>query len=130
MLLDCYNYYNTCSGNDQKGFAIQTALAVTSAILARAYKSNFEHYPSIYLLNIGKSGTGKEAGKKIAEDLLEATGNGRLIAGDGYTSDGAVLSALLDRPKHYTAIDEFGRYLAASNGNSNQNQLAANTKIM
>lgn len=130
FLLDCYNFYNVSSGNDQKGFAIQTALAVTSTILARSYKSNFEHYPSLYLLNIGKSGTGKEAGKKIAEDLLEATGNGRLIAGDGYTSSGAVMSALLDRPKHYSAIDEFGRYMAAANGNKNHNQIEANTAIM
>jgi hypothetical protein len=55
-----------------------------------------------------------------------------LVAGDGYTSSGAVFSALLDRPRHISIIDEFGRYLEAGRdlAKGNHNQREANTKLM
>jgi hypothetical protein len=40
------------------------------------------------------------------------------------------MSALLDRPKQITVIDEFARYLEASTNTSNHHQREANTKIM
>lgn len=54
------------------------------------------------------------------------------IAGDGYTSAGAVFSALLKRPKHICVIDEFGRYLEAGIDmkKGNHHQREANTKLM
>lgn len=130
FLLDAYNYYNAVSGNYQPGFAMQTALGIASVILGRCYKTNVENYSSLYLLNVGLSATGKETAKTVVEKVLEACGHGNIIAGDGYTSEGAVLSALLDRPKHITVIDEFGRYLEASNSVTNHHQKEANTKIM
>ena len=124
-------YYNTTSGNKQLGFAVQTSLAIASTVLGRAYKTNYENYASLYLLNVGKSGTGKEHIKTVAEKILLESGLGYLIAGDGYTSAGAVFSALLDRPKHLSVIDEFGRYLEAGRdlGKGNTHQREANTKL-
>ena len=130
VLRDIYNYYNMSSGKWQPGFAIQTALACCSVILGRCYKSDKRHHPNLYFLNIGKSTTGKETAKSVIETIMEETSNGYLVAGDGYTSDGAVISALLDRPKHITVIDEFGRYIEASKGQQNSQKLEANTKIM
>jgi hypothetical protein len=40
------------------------------------------------------------------------------------------MSAMLDRPKHITVIDEFGRYLEASANANNHHQQQANTAIM
>ena len=43
-----------------------------------------------------------------------------------------MFSALLDRPKHLSVIDEFGRYLEAGRdlGKGNTHQREANTKLM
>jgi len=132
VLSDLIDYYHATSGNVQHGFAIQTALGLCSIVLARAYKSSLENYSSLYLLNIGKSGTGKEHARTVIETILLQANSLHLIAGDGYTSGGAVFSTLLDRPRHLTIIDEFGRYLEAGNNlkAGNNHQREANTKLM
>ncbi len=130
FLQDLFNFYNATSGNKQPGFAIQTGLAIGSILLGRSYKTNMENYSSLYLLNVGKSSTGKEHGKTVIEQVLHESGQGHLVAGDGYTSAGAVFSALLDRPKHICIIDEFGRHLEASKSNGNHHHKEANTKLM
>lgn len=132
VLGDIVDYYNATSGNRQEGFAVQTALAVCSIILGRSFKTSIENYSPLYLLNVAKSGTGKEHGKTIIEKILHQSSLGYLIAGDGYTSAGAVFSTLLDRPKHISVIDEFGRYLEAGRdmGKGNVHQREANTKLM
>jgi len=132
ILGDIFDYYNTTSGNNQKGFAIQTALGICSIILGRSYKTSLENFTPLYLLNVAKSGTGKEHAKTVVEKILYQVNLDHLIAGDGYTSAGAVFSTLLDRPKHISVIDEFGRYLEAGRdmGKGNQHQREANTKLM
>lgn len=127
-----FDYYNTTSGNEQRGFAAQTALATASVLLARRFKTNTENYASLFLLNIAKSGTGKEHAKSIIERILDAAGCGHLVNGDGYTAGSAVLSALLLQPRHITVIDEMGRYLevAGNNSRTNSHVREANTKLM
>lgn len=132
VLSDIIGYYNATAGNKQVGFAIQTALGLCSIILGRGFKTSMENYTSLYLLNVAKSGTGKEHAKTVIERILHEANHGHLIAGDGYTSAGAVFSALLDRPKHISVIDEFGRYLEAGRDmkGGNHHQREANTKLM
>lgn len=132
VLGDIVDYYNATSGNRQEGFAVQTALALTSIILGRSYKTSYENFSSLYFINVAKSGTGKEHCKKVVEKILSQANLHRFIAGDGYTSAGAVFSTLLDRPKHIAIIDEFGRYLEAGKnlGGGNHHQREANTKLM
>lgn len=132
VLTDVYDYYNTTSGNKQLGFALQSAIAFGSIILGREFKTSLENYASLFLLNIGKSGTGKEHAKTVIEKLLDETGNGSLISGDGYSSSGAVFSQLLIKPKHITVIDEFGRHLesAANIKGGDHHKRDANTKLM
>lgn len=132
ILSDILAYYNATSGNVQRGFAIQTALAVASVVLGRNYRTSFDNYPSLFFINVGKSSTGKEHAKTVVERILNESGKGGLISGDGYTSGGAVFSTLLDKPKHIAVIDEFGRYLeaGANMAKGSQNQREANTKLM
>lgn len=132
VLLDLYNYYNATSGNEQKGFAMQTALAIASIVTGRAYKTDYNNYTSLYFMCVAKSGTGKEHPKTVIENVLYSANMGHFIGGDGYTSAGAVFSALLDKPRHITVIDELGRYLEAGKdmGKGTSNQREANTKIM
>jgi phage/plasmid primase-like uncharacterized protein len=132
ILGDMVDYYHATSGNKQEGFAVQTALAVASIILGRSYKTSLNNYSNLHLLNVAKSGTGKEHAKTVVEKILYKAGADHFIAGDGYTSAGAVLSTLLDRPKHISIIDEFGRYLEAGKdmGKGTSIQREANTRLM
>lgn len=132
ILGDIVDYYHATSGNKQEGFAVQTALAICSVILGRSFKTSLDNFSALYLLNVGKSSTGKEHGKTVTEKILHQSGLGHLVAGDGYTSAGAVFSTLLDRPKHISVIDEFGRYLEAGRDlkGGNAHQREANTKLM
>lgn len=131
MLGEIVSYYNITSGNSQPGFAIQTALAVGSLLCGRSFETNYDNRSALFLMNLGKSGTGKEHAKRVIERILESAACGDLFAGDGYTSKGGVFSALYEKPRHITVIDEFSKYMASSSnrfGNSNLNE--ANTELM
>jgi len=130
VLGEIYDYYNATSGNDNKSFSIQTSLAICSIVTARSYKSTDKNLTNLYFLNVARSCTGKEHSKTVIETILKESGLNGLISGDGYTSAGAVFSALLRRPKHITVIDEFGRYLEAGKNSSSSIQQEANTKLM
>lgn len=132
MMTNVYDFYNTTAGNKQLGFSLQTALAFGSIILGRTYVTDYNNYTSLFLLNIGKSGTGKEHAKTVLEKLLEDTGNGQFVSGDGYSSAGAVFSQLLIKPKHMSIIDEFGRNLESSSNvkGGDHHRREANTKLM
>lgn len=130
ILGDIANYYNVTARAPQPGFAVQTALAIGSIVMGRNFRSTKGNHTSLYFLNIAKSGTGKEHGKTVIEDILSKADLHDYINGSGYTSAGAVFSALLRAPKHITIIDEFGRYLEAAQGNKNTQLMEANTQLM
>lgn len=131
ILGDVFSYYNATSGNHQPGFAVQTALALGSIVCGRSFETNYDNRSALFLMNLGKSGTGKEHIKRVLERILEEAGCGSLFAGDGYTSKGGVFSALYDKPRHITVIDEFSKYMAsAGNRNSSGMLVEANTELM
>jgi len=123
-------YYKATSGNDQHGFAIQTALAIGSFVCGRYFCTNEDNYAALYLLNVGRTATGKEHCKATIEKILKASGQGHLISGDGFTSAGAVMSCLLQKPRTISVIDEFGMYLKASKMAGSSNQHEANSVLM
>ncbi len=131
VMAQIIDYYNATAMSDQPLFAIQCAIATCSVILARNFTTNWDNRASLFLMNVAKSGTGKEHAKTICEKILEATDNEHLIAGDGYTSASAVISALQERPRHITIIDEFAKYLQASqNKNSGGHMAEAVSSLM
>lgn len=131
FLSEVVAYYNATSGNAQPLFAIQTALALAGVICARHYRTNIMNATSLYMINIGKSGTGKEHARNVIEKILEACNHGKLVSGDGYTSGSAVFSALQSRPRHITFIDEFAKYLQSAKNKYSSGHLAdANNQLM
>lgn len=131
VIAQIIDYYNATAWKPQPLFAIQTAIATCSVILGRNFKTNFGNYSSLFLMNVAKSATGKEHSKRITNKILEATDNAYLISGSGYTSQSAVISACQERPRHITIIDEFSKYLQASqNKNSGGHMAEANATLM
>lgn len=130
FLKDCYDYYNATSGNEQKGFALQCAIALASVTLGRRFQTDNGNFTSLYMLNIGKSSTGKEHAKTVIHKILKAANQSHLMGGSGYTSEGAVVSATLDKPKHISICDEFGRNIQAAKNSGDANFSGANSKLM
>jgi hypothetical protein len=130
ILGDIEQYYNDTAKIPQPMFAKQTALGIVSVLLGRRFKTVFDDFTSLYFLNIAPTACGKEHIKRVTEDVLKACGMDNLLAGDGYTSAGAVLSTLNAKPVHITVIDELGLYLEASSNKSNFIGKTANTALM
>jgi hypothetical protein len=107
-------WINATSRKLQPVFATQTAIAFGSVLFGRRYVTTQRNWSSLYLLNIGKSASGKEHGKWALEALLDACKLQHLIGPAGYTSDSGVLSSLHRQPAHVAIIDEFGKVLEAA----------------
>ena len=130
FLRDVFNYYNATSMNERRGFASQTALALGSMILGRRYVTDNENYSSLYLLNVGVTGIGKEHAKKVIGNILKSVNKIKQFIGGGYTSEGAVITALYNHPKHICVWDEFGRHMQAGKFGKDANSTTAISKLM
>ena len=124
------DWVNATSHKPQPAFAVQTVLAFACAVLGRRYVTTHRNWPSLYFLNVGKSGSGKEHAKWALEQLLEACDLGHLIGPAGYTSSSGVLSALHDQPSHVTVIDEFGKQLEEASVKNNVRARSAITTLI
>jgi putative DNA primase/helicase len=124
IMSDLVDHYMFTSGKRQKGFAMQTVLAALSVVLGRDFQTSYENYTSLYFVNIGHSGAGKDHCKKYIERVFEELDCEELICGDGFTSEGAIFTTLEQSPKALSIIDEFGMYMKSVNdvGNSHMRQ--------
>jgi hypothetical protein len=122
ILKDVWQYAEDIARVSQPHLSMQTALALGSVVLGRLYKTDLNNYSSLFFMNVAKSGQGKENSKTVIEAILEATEADYLLAGDGYTSAGAVFSALRFKPAHISIMDEFGKRLESINQSSNFNK--------
>lgn len=129
ILADVVHYYNATAHAPQPGFAVQTALALSSLICARNFCTDADNHSALYFLNIAKSTTGKEHALSVMTKILEESGMGSMIGG-GYTSKGAIFTALMRHPRHISVIDELGRYMASSNKGQSTNKMEVITELM
>lgn len=112
-------WVNATSNKPQPQFAVQAAIGFMATVLGRRYVTNNRNWPSLFLLNIGKSSSGKEHAKHAIEDALEQSDLGHLIGPASYTSDSGLLSSLMSQPSHITVIDEFGKVLEQASVKNN-----------
>jgi hypothetical protein len=114
----------------QPQFAVQTALALGAVACGRIYCSDRRNWSSVYLLNVGPSGCGKEHSKSCLDQVLYAADQQELVNGAGYTSTGAVFSAMRDKPAHITVIDEIGRFIGSATSAGNHHRVDVLTTLM
>ena len=130
ILQDVVNYYETTAIKTQPQFAVQTAIALGSVAMGRRWTTSQRNFTSLYLLNIGETGCGKEHSKTVIEAMMDAAGIGNMIGPSGYTSASGVFSALLSRPIHVAVIDELGRALKSAANRNMQHKADSLTAIM
>jgi hypothetical protein len=130
ILQDVVNYYTVTAIKPQPQFAVQAAIAFGSVVMGRRWVTDQRNFTSLYFLNIGETGSGKEHTKTVLEELLEASGLDELIGPAGYTSAAGVISTLTKKPTHVSVVDELGRQLKSAAAKGNQHKADALTSIM
>ena len=129
VLSDMVRYSDQMAVKAQPQFDVQAALAFGSVVMGRRWVTDLGNMPSLYFLNIAKTGEGKDNAAHVIERVLMAA-NLDLIGPAGYTSEGGVISALKAKPCHIALIDEFGMYLEASKNKGTPHLQAANSMMM
>lgn len=131
MVREIASYFNATSYKDQPLFAITTGLAIGSIVCSRYFCTEpYKAYTSLYLINIAKSGTGKEHIRRTINKIMRAAGCPTLVESGGYTSAAAVLSTLYEKPRHLMIVDEFSHDVRASKQKGETHRKEANTKLM
>jgi len=130
VLQDAVEYYETTAIKTQPQFAVQAAIALGAVAMGRRWTTDQRNYSSLYLLNIGETGCGKEHAKTVIEAMLDAAQLGHLLGPAGYTSASGVFSALISRPIHIAVIDELGRTLKSAANRNMQHKADSLTAIM
>ncbi len=124
------DWTNATAMKPQPMFAVQAALALGSVAMGRKFRTTNDNWPSLFFLNIGVSGAGKEHAKTAIERVLRAAKFSELSPASEYTSDAAIDSMLRLRPTHIAIMDEFGYLLKAANAKHNTNGATARKRIM
>ncbi|WP_426173172.1 bifunctional DNA primase/polymerase [Massilia sp. TWR1-2-2] len=114
----------------QPMFAVQAALALGSVAMGRKFRTTNDNWTSLFFLNIGVSGAGKEHAKTAIERVLRAAKFSTMSPASEYTSDSAIDSMLRAHPTHIAIIDEFGYMLKTANAKNNTNGGTARKRLM
>jgi hypothetical protein len=124
------DYTNATAMKPQPMFAVQAALALGSVVMGRKFCTTSENWTSLYFVNIGVSGAGKEHAKTAIERALRAANFSSLAPASEYTSDSAIDSMLRLCPTHIAIIDEFGYMLKTASHKNNTNGATARKRMM
>lgn len=130
ILGDIARWITATAPKQQPELSVAAAIALGSVIMGRTYRSQYGNFTSLYMVMVAKSTEGKEHPQGCCEKILTAADLGKLIGGSGYTSAGAVFSALLDSPAHLATIDELGKLLKMSRANGQAHSEAAIDKLI
>lgn len=124
------DYANRTAPKPQPQFAVQAALALGAVVLGRNWCTTQDNYAAQYLVNVGKSASGKEHPRTVIDRILTEANLAHLLGPGGYTSDGAVFSNVLSKPTHLSIIDELGDLLGNAKAQGNFHKRQALTALV
>ena len=130
MLGEITRWISATAPKSQHELALAAAIALCSVVMGRTYRSQYGNWTSLYLVMVARSTEGKEHPQACIEKILTDADLAQLIGGSGYTSAGAVYSALLKSPCHVATIDEMGKLLKMSRAKGQANSEAALDKLI
>lgn len=130
ILGDIARWITATAPRAQPELSLAAAIALCSVVMGRCYRSQYGNFTSLFLIMIAKSGEGKEHPQECVGKVLTAAGLQKLIGGSGYTSPGAIHTALMRSPAHIATIDEMGKLLKSSRAKGNAHGEAAIDKLL
>jgi len=111
---DIYSYILRNSFVKQPSFAFSASLLLVGTLISR--KVIFQGVsPNLYALNIGTSGSGKDAPQQIIKRILTAMGAEHYLGSGDYVSDASLMESLGSRPVRLDLVDEASGLLGVVN---------------
>lgn len=123
VLESIVNYYQATAPKPQAIIAMQTAIAVCSAAIGRAYRTDQDNFSALFMGCVAPSAFGKGHAKKVAEKLFDEWEMSTCMGGGDHNSAGSVNTLIKNKPRSLAVADEFGQYLTGTKTiNSGQQQ--------
>jgi len=108
----------------QDAISLGAALSLMSILCAnkfRTHAGSFDIRPNLYVLNLAKSGAGKETAQSLVMDLISGT---KMLGSGGYKSGTSIVKGLPDQQERLNVIDEAGAWLKSiGNGEGFQQEM-------
>lgn len=110
--------------------ALASAIALGSVLIGQKVRDKYNTRPNLQLLSAAYTGFGKDYGRVVNKEILEASGNGDLLGDEEITSDTALYRMIQEKPACLYQSDEFGRFLKASNNVKSSHLYSAVSAMM
>jgi len=91
--------------------ALGTALTTIGTLIGRRVGGPTDSGTHLYVLMLGRTGSGKDHPLKSAGRLLDAAKANHLLGASEFTTDSAVNNTMVDQPCSLCPMDEFGSFL-------------------
>lgn len=95
----------------QPELALGASLAAVGALMGRRYRAENGTRPNIYVVGIGKSGSGKNHARNVIDRLFAKAGLDRYLGASRIASGAGLIKALTAQPSQLYRLDEFGVFL-------------------
>ena len=111
------NTYETLMANSwvpQEELAFGSVLTLYSTLISRKFVFQGMS-PNLYICNISKSGTGKQAGMEFLKNILIDIGMTKVLGPSDIPSDAGLMDALCNKPAMLLPLDEISGVLSSAN---------------
>jgi len=95
----------------QPELALAASLAAVGALMGRRYRAENGTRPNVYVVGIGKSGSGKNHARNVIDRLFAKAGLDRYLGASRIASGAGLIKALTAQPSQLYRLDEFGVFL-------------------
>jgi hypothetical protein len=111
FMADFQKYCDLMSNGKQDALSLGGALALMSVLCANRFRTQaiqFDVRSNMYLLNLARSGVGKNVSQSLISDLLESTS---LLGSNSYKSGTSIIQGLPEQQERLNVMDECAAFL-------------------
>lgn len=96
----------------QPELALANSLSFFGAVIGRKVRTPTDLRSNLYCLGVGESGCGKDHSRKAIKHLCTASGiSDKILGGEDFSSDSAIISAVSSKPTVLFQLDEIGHLI-------------------
>lgn len=110
--------------------ALAGAVCLCAALICRKVKSASGTRPNLQVIAVGETTCGKDHSRQLNDEILERSGNEKIISPEEVTSDTALYKILESHPIRLFQADEFGRFLSTTTASSASHLYNVTTAMM
>jgi hypothetical protein len=95
----------------QPELALGASIAAVAVLMGRRYRAENGARPNVYVVGVGKSGSGKNHARNVIGRLFDQAGVDRYLGASKIASGSGLIKALTAQPSQLYMLDEFGQFL-------------------